>query len=223
MSKRRALRAVKLLLSVALYAPFAGAQSAPRRAPSTPRAAQSGPTRENTEPPPAPRQRDISPEEADLAITARVTARSLRFDAVPNPKVEFTGRPRRETAWDAERTNLPRPVQPGVTYRDIGIRLKIVSVFADIDRIVAEALGEVPPADGAPQVPGALPPEGATGETANMSAAVEKNHALASDAAAATVGHEMGAALERAASSRRHTTRRETEARPARRPRWGAR
>jgi hypothetical protein len=63
---------------------------------------------------------------------------------VPNPTVEFSGQPERRTVWDAERQNLPRPAQPGVTYRDIGIRLKITSVFADIDCIVAEALGEIP-------------------------------------------------------------------------------
>lgn len=89
----------------------------------------------------------ISPESADLAITATVTAKELLFEVVPNPTVEFPGKPKRDTVWDAERENLPRPVQPGVTYRDIGIRLKIVSRFADIERIVAEALGEVPVTD----------------------------------------------------------------------------
>jgi hypothetical protein len=76
-----------------------------------------------------------------------VTARELRFEVVPNPKVEFPGKPERTTVWEAERQNLPRPVEPGVTYRNIGIQLKITSVFTDIDRIVAEALGEVPASD----------------------------------------------------------------------------
>lgn len=87
--------------------------------------------------------------QSDLSITAHVTAESLRFEKVPNPKVEFTGQPRRETVWQAERENLPQQVQPGVTYRNIGITLRITSVFADIDRIVAEALGEVPTTDDA--------------------------------------------------------------------------
>jgi hypothetical protein len=87
----------------------------------------------------------------DIEITANVTARELRFEVVPNPTVEFPGSPERETAWEAERQNLPRPVQPGVTYRNIGVQLKITSVFADIDRIVAEALGEVPVTDDRPQ------------------------------------------------------------------------
>ncbi|HEX8559443.1 MAG TPA: hypothetical protein VF668_15180 [Pyrinomonadaceae bacterium] len=85
--------------------------------------------------------------EADVSITARVTADSLRFEKVPNPRVEFTGRPERRTAWESERENLPEQAQPGVTYRNVGITLRIVSVFADIDRIVAEALGEVPADD----------------------------------------------------------------------------
>jgi hypothetical protein len=86
---------------------------------------------------------------ADVAIIARVKARELRFDVVPNPSVEFPGQPARQTVWEVERENLPTPVQPGVTYRNIGIRLKITSVFSDIDRIVAEALGETPVTDDA--------------------------------------------------------------------------
>lgn len=85
-----------------------------------------------------------SDDNADVSITASVTARELKFEAVPNPNVEFTGNHERVTIWDANRQNLPRPVQPFVTYRNIGIQLKITSVFADIDRIVSEALGEKP-------------------------------------------------------------------------------
>lgn len=88
-----------------------------------------------------------SPQTNDLEITANVTARELRFEVVPEPTVEFTGQPQRDTVWEAERQNLPRPVQPGVTYRNIGIQLVITSRFADIERIVAEALGEVPVTD----------------------------------------------------------------------------
>src|SRR3712207_5297373 len=66
-----------------------------------------------------------SAESADVSITARVTARELRFEKVPNTSVEFTGKPRRETVWEADGQNLPPQVQPGVTYRDIGITLRI--------------------------------------------------------------------------------------------------
>ena len=100
----------------------------------------------------------VSPAAEDISITANVTARELRFDVVPEPRVEFTGKPERRTTWEAERQNLPRPLEPGVTYRDIGIQLKITSVFADIDRIVAEALGEVPLTDEASPQPSQQPP-----------------------------------------------------------------
>ena len=71
----------------------------------------------------------------------------MTFEVVPNPVVEFPGKHQRDTVWDAVRENLPPAVEPGVTYRDIGIRLKIVSRFTDIERIVAEALGEIPVTD----------------------------------------------------------------------------
>ncbi len=97
---------------------------------------------------------------ADVAITANVTARELKFEVVPNPKVEFPGTEQRITVWEAERQNLPKPVEPGVTYRDIGIQLRITSRFADIERIVAEALGEIPVTDQAvsPEKKPANPP-----------------------------------------------------------------
>lgn len=86
----------------------------------------------------------VDEKTADVAITAKVEAKELTFEVVPNSKVEFFGKPERKTEWSSERKNLPETVQPGVTYRDIGITLKIVSVFADIDRIVDEALGSAP-------------------------------------------------------------------------------
>jgi len=119
---------------------------------------------------------------ADVSITARVTAESLRFEKVPNPTVEFTGRPRRETAWESERENLPQEVRPGETYRNIGITLHIRSVFADIDRIVAEALGEIPKSDDAQPTPPQPQPPGANTPPAEPTTPPAR--APASDAAA---------------------------------------
>ncbi|MDQ1557838.1 MAG: hypothetical protein QOD32_898 [Pyrinomonadaceae bacterium] len=115
----------------------------------TPPAARPDATPAAASPTPSPTNATTATDNPDLSITANVTARELRFEVVPTPKVEFPGRPRRDTVWEAERTNLPPQVQPGVTYRDLGIRLKITSVFADIERIVAEALGEIPASDDA--------------------------------------------------------------------------
>jgi hypothetical protein len=110
-------------------------------------------------------------ESADLSITANVTARELKFEVVPNPDVKFTGQPERKTVWEASRQNLPEQVQPGVTYRNIGIRLKIVSVFADIDRIVAEALGETPITDNIPPPATERAPQNTQPATARQSPA----------------------------------------------------
>jgi hypothetical protein len=164
--------------------PAAGAQ--PRRS-AAPRPSPAQTPAPAASPQPAPQASpQVSEDEADLAITANVTAGAVRFEAVPNVTVEFPGRPRRETSWEAERTNLPRPVQPGVTYRDVGVRLKIVSVFADIDRIVAEALGEVPPSDGQTR-PDAAPP-------------------VATPPAGDTTSVDGAAAVNVAAEARAHTT-----------------
>ena len=66
------------------------------------------------------------------------------MDIVPSPNVEFPGTHRRTTLWLTERKNLPEKLEPGVTYRDIGITLRISSRFENIDEIVREALGEAP-------------------------------------------------------------------------------
>jgi len=68
----------------------------------------------------------------DIELTATVRWRELRFDEVGTPKVEFSGNPDNETVWRADRENLPMPVQPGVTYRDGGVRLVISSRFREL-------------------------------------------------------------------------------------------
>ena len=142
MSRTQALLILALLLACVMNARSVLAQGQTRSQTPAP-ATQPGVTEQNRA-----AQNPANPN--DLEITANVTARELRFEVVPETKVEFTGHPERDTVWEAERQNLPRPVQPGVTYRNIGIQLKITSRFADIDRIVAEALGEAPVTDDAP-------------------------------------------------------------------------
>ena len=151
-----ALAAFAALVLASSFARATQAQTRDARAATPSTATQSSTTQ-------TPRAEE-SEAQPDLSITARVTTDSLRFEKVPNPNVEFTGKPRRETVWQSERQNLPQQVQPGVTYRDIGITLRITSVFADIDRIVAEALGEIPLSDDAqptstpPTQPAPAPP-----------------------------------------------------------------
>jgi hypothetical protein len=96
---------------------------------------------------------DPDVQAADIAIIANITAKELRFDTVPNPKVEFFEKSKVKSVWHAERFNLPDRIEPGVTYRNVGIRLKIVSRLEDIERIVAEALGEIPSDQGTAPTP----------------------------------------------------------------------
>ena len=142
----RVVNCVAILICFAASA-AAQAQPTPQVQP-TPQRHDASPAAAASPPPSSTSSQTAATGEPDLSITANVTARELLFEVVPTPKVEFPGRPRRDNVWEAERTNLPPQVQPGVTYRDIGIRLKITSVFADIERIVAEALGEIPASGG---------------------------------------------------------------------------
>jgi hypothetical protein len=75
----------------------------------------------------------------DIEIIANVRWKELRFEQVGTPTVVFSGNPTNETVWEAERDNLPKPVQPGVTYRDGGIRLVISTRFQELARALEEA------------------------------------------------------------------------------------
>ena len=60
-------------------------------------------------------------------------ARELRFEEVPETEVRFPGHPERESASGTDRENLPEEVEPGVTYRNPKVRLRIATVLADAD------------------------------------------------------------------------------------------
>ena len=70
------------------------------------------------------------PENPDIELTADVKARELRFEEVPETEVH----PPAQT----ERENLPEEVEPGVTYRNPRVRLRIASAVAGRDRGVHE-------------------------------------------------------------------------------------
>jgi hypothetical protein len=79
----------------------------------------------------------------DILLLVKVTAREVTLNAERGIDVKFPGTFRRSTVWVTERHNLPERLEPGVTYRDVGIRLRISSRFENIEQIVREALGEV--------------------------------------------------------------------------------
>jgi len=71
------------------------------------------------------------PHNPDIAISADVRVRELRFDKVPDPEVCFRGNTRRNSVWKSRRENLPDEVQEGVVYRGAGVRLRIASEIVE--------------------------------------------------------------------------------------------
>ncbi len=70
------------------------------------------------------------PDKPDIELTADVKARELRFEEVPETEVRFPGSPERESASGTDRENLPEEVEPGVTYHDPRVRLRIATALA---------------------------------------------------------------------------------------------
>ena len=79
------------------------------------------------------KERLDKPENPDIEISAVVKARELRFEEVPETDVRFPGHPERESVWESERENLPDEVEPGVTYRNPRVRLRIASALVEED------------------------------------------------------------------------------------------
>ena len=72
-------------------------------------------------------------DKPDIEILANVKTRELRFEERPETEVRFSGNSRRESVSGTERENLPRTVEPGVTYRDSKVRLRIASAIVEGD------------------------------------------------------------------------------------------
>ncbi|MEV0612938.1 hypothetical protein AB0I81_06400 [Nonomuraea sp. NPDC050404] len=71
------------------------------------------------------------PHDADVQISASVTARELRFRERPEVTVHAEAEPGGECVSGSARTNLPDQVVAGVTYRDIRIDFRVAAKLAD--------------------------------------------------------------------------------------------
>ena len=78
-------------------------------------------------------------EGPELELVATVRAKALRFDEVPKVDVVFKGTGKRRTAWKTERVNLPAHPEPGVTYRDVQVRLTITTDFEELGSMLQQA------------------------------------------------------------------------------------
>ena len=61
---------------------------------------------------------------ADVVIIASAQIDQLRFESAPQLRLSLLGC---DSVRVTERRNLPRPVQPGVTYRDVAVGIEIRS------------------------------------------------------------------------------------------------
>lgn len=61
----------------------------------------------------------------DVLIRATVTAAEVRFRTQPRASVRVPGCAGLDSVVVTERVNLPDPVQPGVTYRDVRVGIEI--------------------------------------------------------------------------------------------------
>ncbi len=80
-----------------------------------------------------------APTGPEIELVATVRAKALRFDEVPKVDVVFRGEGKRKTVWKTERVNLPRHPEPGVTYRDVQVRLTISSDVEELTSMLRQA------------------------------------------------------------------------------------
>ena len=70
-------------------------------------------------------------DEPDIQIGARVTAKRLRFKSKPETEVHIEG----DGGSGSLRENLPETVEPGVTYRDVGVAWLAVASIQEKNQI----------------------------------------------------------------------------------------
>lgn len=80
----------------------------------------------------------------DLLFRATVRARTVRFAGVPQQELKLLGCGGRDSFRVTTRDNLPRPIQPNVTYSNAVISIEIRSYFSCV--VNNAALGSVCPA-----------------------------------------------------------------------------
>lgn len=68
-----------------------------------------------------------NPDEADVAVRGSFTAEQIQWHVVPQVRVRLYGSRGTQTEWTSSRQNLPRQVEAGRTYRNVGGRVQITS------------------------------------------------------------------------------------------------
>jgi hypothetical protein len=73
----------------------------------------------------------LTRETADVALTARVHAKEVKFHIVPNIEVHRFATPNGRTEWSGSRENLPQTVKAGETYKNVGAEVQILSKLGE--------------------------------------------------------------------------------------------
>jgi hypothetical protein len=80
-----------------------------------------------------PRRRDFDRiTRPDVEMGARVKAKRLRFERMPEAEVEFEEKPAAESFSGSERKNLPQEVEAGRTYEDVEVRWRAAARIAKV-------------------------------------------------------------------------------------------
>jgi hypothetical protein len=88
---------------------------------------------------PAPRSLSLASDSTkpDIAIIARVQAAEVRFNSQPQTSLQLFGCPQVDTSRFVLRTNLPTPIQPGVTYRNVVVDFRLNMKFVGLECYLA--------------------------------------------------------------------------------------
>jgi hypothetical protein len=89
---------------------------------------------------PVPPQADPAQvKEPRVEMVVTFSARSVVFDELPRIRMAFGGAQPRRAVWQVERTNLPARVERGVVYRDVKVRLTLVSSVDEFEALIEDA------------------------------------------------------------------------------------
>lgn len=89
---------------------------------------------------PVPEQADpgqVKDPKVELVVT--FSARSLVFDELPRLRTTLGGAGPRRAVWHVERTNLPARIEQGVEYRDVKVRVTLVSAVDEFEALLDDA------------------------------------------------------------------------------------
>lgn len=78
-------------------------------------------------------------DEPRIELVVTVAARSVVFDELPRIRVAFGGAGPQRAVWHAELTNLPTPIEPGVEYHDVQVRLTLSSTLDEFESLIEDA------------------------------------------------------------------------------------